>query len=128
AGAPRGTISNPAATEEAAPDPNASPAPAASPGAAPAAGAKPEKTEDEVRTERQAEWRKRLDQAQKDAQNLTQRVEQIQLKLNDVSGGGLYSSSRANLVNELETTKALLATARQTLANLEEEGRRNGYR
>jgi hypothetical protein len=59
-------------------------------------------------------------------QDLSARADQLQLRLNDVSGN-IYSTSRANLVSEMEATKALLATARGTLATLEDEGRRSGY-
>ena len=125
-GRPRGTISNPAATDS--PDVAASPAPD---GTVPAAGAAPaapkEKSEDELAAQRQAQWRERMQRTQADVQTLTQRAEQIQLKLNDISGN-IYSSGRQNLASELETTKTLLATAQRTLLELEDEGRRNGFR
>jgi hypothetical protein len=125
---PKGTISNMGAPEgspevAASPEAGASPAP----GATPAPGAPAEKTGEELRADRQGDWRERLQRAQIDVQNLSARAEQLQIKVNDVSGN-IYSASRANLVSELESTKTLLATARVTLANLEDEGRRNGYR
>jgi molecular chaperone GrpE (heat shock protein) len=123
-GRPRGgTISNPAATEEPAADPKAAPAPSA-PGAAPAPK---EKSEDELRAQRQQEWRDRMQRAQADVQTLSQRAEQLQVRVNDATGN-VYSATRTNLLNELETTKTLLAAARQGLSSLEDEGRRSGYR
>jgi len=123
AGRPRGTVSNPGATNEPAADPNAPAAPGAAP-ASPAPAGK-EKSEEEMLAQRQAQWRERMKRAQEDVQGLNQRAEQLQLRLNDT--GNVYAASRTNLMNELETTKALLATARQALASLEDEGRRSGF-
>jgi hypothetical protein len=128
---PRGTVSNPAASDSpdasASPVPGAPPVPGASPAASPSPAAAKEKTDEELLAQRQAQWRERMQRTQADVQALSQRVEQIQSKLNDVSGN-IYSSSRANLVSEMESTKTLLAQARQTLAELEEEGRRSAFR
>jgi hypothetical protein len=126
-GRPRGTVSNPAATE--ATDPN-SPAAAASPapeGAHATAAGSREKSDEEQLAQRQAEWRERMKRAQDDVNGLTQRVEQLQVRLNDMSGN-LYGAGRSSLLSEMESTRSLLETARQTLANLEEEGRRGGFR
>jgi hypothetical protein len=51
----------------------------------------------------------------------------IQNDLNDTSGG-LYSSRRATLVTLLEETQRKLAETEAKVADLEEQGRRNGYR
>lgn len=95
-------------------------------GGAPAAASK-EKTPDQLRTEAQDAWRKKLEKARTDVTTLQQVADQIQLDLNDVSGG-VYSSRRATMTQALEDTKVKLAAARQMVTTLEEEGRRNAYR
>jgi hypothetical protein len=91
------------------------------------AGEKKEKTPDEERAERQADWHKRLDQAQKDVGTWSADVDRIQAVLND-STQPQYGAGRAAKVEALETAKKNLAAANQTLSDLQEEGRRNGYR
>lgn len=121
-----GTVSQPAADEVvagASSAPAAGTAPAA--GGAPAAG-KPEKTEDELRAEKVAEWRQKLQDAQANVSTLRARQDQIQTELNDTRT--VYGPNRASLINHLEKTKSALAQAEQTVANLEEEGRRSRYR
>jgi hypothetical protein len=120
-----GTLSQPAAeagTPEAAPEEGA-----ATPGAAPVKPAAPEKSEEELRAERQAEWRQKLTDAQANVARLRARVDQIQTALNDMTGP-IYGPNRASIANQLEQSKAALTTAEQTVASLEEEGRRNRYR
>lgn len=88
---------------------------------------KAEKTEEELRVEREADWHKRLETAQKNVSILQDQVNKIQADLNDMSGG-VYSARRTTLANLLEETKKQLAEAQQTVGNLQEEGRRSGYR
>jgi hypothetical protein len=121
-GRSRGTLSNAGSTEA---TPAASPSPAAA-GDAKAGEAK-EKTPDEVRAEQEAAWRQRLDQARTEVTSLTDKVNRIQLTLNDMTAN-LYSSSRTAALDHLEATKKELAAAQQKVADLEEEGRRNRYR
>jgi hypothetical protein len=97
----------------------AAPAPVARPGA-------PEKTEEELRTERQAEWRNRLQASQAKVATLRTRREQMETELADLKT--LYGPNRASIANHLERAKADLAAAEQEVANLEDEGRRNRYR
>lgn len=118
-----GTLSQPAAEDNV---PTATPV-AATPAAVPGQPAAPERTEDELREERQAEWRQKLQTARADVATLRARRDQIQAALNDMSGP-IYGPNRASIANQLEQTKTQLATTEQTVANLEEEGRRNGYR
>jgi hypothetical protein len=111
-----GTVSQPAAEQvaTAAAEPQAGAAtPAAGTTGAPAAA--PQKTEDELRAERQAEWRQKVQEAQSTVTNLRARQEQIQAELNDVRM--IYGPNRSSLVQ-----------AEQGLTNIQEEGRRNGYR
>ena len=110
--------------------PGTAPAPttAASPGAAPAGekGEKP-KTEDELRAEREADWRDRVQKAQEDATRLGADVDRLQTALNDISQN-LYGSTRTGLLNRLDQAQKDLASAKQKVADLQEEGRRSRYR
>jgi Cu/Ag efflux protein CusF len=89
-------------------------------------GAKP-KTEDEVKAEQSAAWRKKVDAANKKVTVLQETIDKIQLDLNDMSGG-VYSSRRATLLSLLDDTKKQLAAAQQSVSDLEDEGRKNSYR
>lgn len=124
-----GTLSQPAAEDgsAAAAAEGATPADGATPAAAPAKPAAPEKSEDELRAERQAEWRQKLTDAQASVARLRARADQMQAALNDMTGP-IYGPNRASIANQLEQTKTALASAEQTVATLEEEGRRNRYR
>lgn len=121
-----GTLSQPAATEDS-PATAAAPAGAASVPAAAGPAAPPEKSEDELRAERQAEWRQKLQTARADIATLRARREQIEAALSDPAVP-MYGAGRASVANQLEQTKTQLAAAEQNVANLEEEGRRNRYR
>jgi hypothetical protein len=114
-----GTYSQPAAV--AAGSPAASPSPGASPGAE-----KP-KTEDELRAERETDWRDRQQKAQEDVTRLSAEADRLQSALNDISQN-LYGSTRTGLLNRLDQAQKELAAARQKVADLQEEGRRNRYR
>lgn len=92
-----------------------------------ASGAKKEKTEDEKRTEAQQAWRQKLDKANADVSRLQAEVDSLQLQLNDINVN-LYSPGRTAALNRLEQAKTELAAAKQAVADLEEEGRRNGFR
>ena len=104
--------------------------PAGQAGAAPAAPAAPngppEKSEEELRNERQAEWRQKLTDAQAKVVALRTRRDQMQAELADTKS--LYGPNRASVANHLEKAKTDLAAAEQEVANLEDLGRRNRYR
>lgn len=102
----------------------ASPAPGT--GAVPPAGEKA-KTEDEIRAEKQAEWRERLQHAESEVARITDEVNRAQTALNDISGP-LYGGTRAGLITRVEEGKRQLALAQQQVADLQEEGRRARYR
>jgi hypothetical protein len=89
--------------------------------------AKKEKSEEELKAEQSAAWRKKVEVAQNNVQVYKDQVNKLQLDLND-SSGGFYSSRRTTLVTHLDETKKNLADAEKTLSDLEDEGRRNGYR
>ena len=122
-GGGRGTYSNAGATN---PAPEASPSEAASP--QPGASAAPkEKTPEDVRAEQENDWRQRIEKAREEVTRLSAELDRLQQSLNDLTGP-LYGSGRATLLSRFETTKTDLAAARQKVADLEEEGRRNSYR
>ena len=126
-GGSAGTLSQPAsdATSDAtASAPTSGDAPAAG---QPAKAGEPEKSEDELRAERQQDWRQRLQEAQADVARLRARVDQVQSGLNDMTGP-IYGANRASMASQLEQAKTALTAAEQKVATLEEEGRRNRYR
>lgn len=103
-------------------------APSAAPaGAAPAAGAAKEKSAEDVRAEQEKAWRQRVQQAQNDIAKAQQQIDTLQRSLGDLSGN-LYGASRTQQLTALEQAQKQLATSRQQLGDLEEEGRRNGWR
>jgi hypothetical protein len=91
-----------------------------------AAPAKAEKSEDEKRAEANAAWRKSLDDQNKIAANYRDMISKLQNDLNDTSG--LYSSRRTTIENLLNETKVKLSEAEAKIADIEEQGRRAGYR
>jgi DNA repair exonuclease SbcCD ATPase subunit len=91
------------------------------------APAKAEKTEDELRAEAQANWRDRVQKAQAEVTRLNAEANTLQTTLNDLSQN-LYGSNRANTINRLDEVKKQLAAAQQSVADLEEEGRRSRFR
>ena len=106
----------------------ASPAPGAATGmgTAPPAGAKP-KTADEERAEKQADWRDRLQRAEGDVVRISEEINRAQTSLNDISGP-LYGGTRSGLITRVEEGKRNLALAQQAVVDLQEEGRRAGFR
>lgn len=100
---------------------------AAKDGEAPKKDKAAEKSEDELRAEASVAWRKKVQQAQDEVKKLTDDMTRVQNDLND-NTGGYYTSRRTTLINFLEDTKKKLEAAQQQLSDLEDEGRRNGYR
>lgn len=92
-----------------------------------AAPAAKEKTEDEVRAEAEGKWRERLQKAEGDVTRLTSEASQVQTALNDVSQN-LYGATRAGLMTRLDEINKDLAAARQSVSDLQEEGRRSRFR
>ena len=103
----------------------ASPPPAVAPGTAPA-GEKA-KTDDELRAEKQQDWRERLQHAESEVARISEEVNRAQTALNDISGP-LYGGMRTGLINRVEEGKRQLALAQQMVLDLQEEGRRARYR
>ncbi len=118
-----GVVSNPgteAATEGTTPGTPAEGGAAAAPG-------KKEKTADELQAEAQGEWRKKLDAANQEVAQTQSLVNDMQLALNDTSGG-VYTPRRAGLQAQLDEAQKKLAAAQGKVTSLTEEGRRNGWR
>jgi hypothetical protein len=127
-----GLPAQPVAEGEAAPEGEAAvagQAPPAEGAAAPVSKADADraKAEEEARAKAEADWRKRLEQARKEAAVYQDVIDKLQAELNDISGG-LYNPSRAAKMSFQEENKVLLAQAQGRIATLEEEGRRNNYR
>ena len=123
-GAGRGTFSN-AGSTSAEGEPAKEGKDAVKDGAAAPAKDK-EKSDDEQRAERQTAWHKRVQDTQTQVDALATRVASLQNSMNDVNG--LYSPGRAEVAAQFEKAKADLAAAQQQAADLQEEGRRNGFR
>ena len=75
-----------------------------------AAPAKKEKSADEVKAEAQAAWQKQVDVTNKQVAQYQADASQIQLALNDTSGG-VYTARRATLQTQLDDTNKRLAEA-----------------
>jgi chromosome segregation ATPase len=101
-------------------------APAADGTATTAAPAK-EKTEDELRAEAETQWRNRLQKAREEISRFNAEANQLQASLNDLSQN-IYGSNRAATITRLEEVRKQLAAAQQSVADLEEEGRRSRFR
>jgi hypothetical protein len=86
-----------------------------------------QKSEEQLRSEAQDAWRKKLDKARTDADALREQVNLIQTDLND-SSTSYYGSRRTNLMTLLDQTKQKVAAKEQEITQLEEEGRRNSYK
>jgi hypothetical protein len=89
--------------------------------------AQKEKTDDELKAERERVWRDKLTQANAEITRLQSRADDLQRALNDLSQN-LYGSTRARQASELEQVQQALAASRKSLEDLQEEGRRSGYR
>lgn len=120
------TVSDTPAGSAAVKDAKASPAPGA-PGASPAPGAPAEKTADEIKAEEQAAWREKLDDTQKQIQQLQTRIDALQRVVNDITVGA-FNPARAAQISQLEDLQKQLAAAQKQVADLQEEGRRKSYR
>lgn len=99
----------------------------APPAAPPAAGAPAPKSEDEVRAEQQRAWREKLQKTRDNVTQLGAETNRLQTALNDLTQPA-FGATRANRIAALEKAKQQLAAAQQAVVDLEEEGRRNGFR
>ncbi len=123
AGSGPGTVSQLGSTT-----PTSSPDTKASPGTGgEGSETKAEKTEEELKAEQEKAWRDRRNNLQAEIARLTEVTNRLQTNLNDLSGP-LYGGTRTSLLSQLEKAKSSLAEAQKMLGDLEEEGRRAGYR
>ena len=120
-----GTVSNPASTDSTSTSGEAKPA-EGQPGKE-GATAKKEKSDDELRAEAQAAWRKKLDAANAELSQAQGLVSDLQGQLNDTSGG-VYTPRRAGLTSQLDDARKRQSDAESKVAALTEEGRRNNWR
>jgi len=100
----------------------------AAPAAAEGAGAQaPQKSEDELRAERQTAWREKIQKARDNVTQLTAEVGRLEAALSDLTVP-VYGATRTTRVEAHQKAKQQLAAAQQAVADMEEEGRRAGYR
>lgn len=85
------------------------------------------KSEDDLRAEREKEWRDRLQKARDDVTRLSADIERLQLGLNDLSQN-LYGAGRRSQIDRLGEAKGQLVAAQRSIEGLEEEGRRSSFR
>ncbi|MCU0241463.1 MAG: hypothetical protein MUF51_03465 [Vicinamibacteria bacterium] len=107
--------------------PSASPTPSPAAGDASKKGDKKEKTDDEIRAEKQAEWRKKTDETSQEVSRLTEEVNRLEGLTNSANVNRL-TPQFGDLLKKLEEAKAALATAKATASRLDDERRHSGYR
>ncbi len=83
-------------------------------------------SEEEEREDRVQAWRQMLQNARQDVARNSTEVERLQASLSGLSG--LYGSTRADRIRQLEKAKQDLAASRRVVEELEEMGRHQGYR
>lgn len=83
-------------------------------------------SEDEEREDRLEAWRQMLENARDDVARFSAEVDRLEASLGDLSG--LYGSGRTERISQLEKAKQGLAASRQLVEQLEDVGRRHGYR
>ena len=91
----------------------------------PAPEAKTEKTEDQLRAEHRDAIQKKIEDQVKLMDIVREAMDEAQAELNDLTNYTM-GSRRGNLLKRLEDGKAEIAKAEQTIADLEEEARREG--
>lgn len=121
-----GNVSSPAATDAGTGTASTTTTPGQGDAAKAPAKAGDEKSPEQLKAEQMAAWRQKLDLARKQVVVYQDLLKALQADLNDMSGG-VYTPRRAAAQNNLEKTQGELATTQQTIADLEAEGRRNGY-
>jgi hypothetical protein len=83
-------------------------------------GAPPAKTDDEIRADKEKEWRAKVEQANKEVTTLRDLVTRLE------STQGLYTNEA--MVKKLNESKQQLAAAEARVEALEDERRHSGYR
>jgi len=95
--------------------------------AAPAPAGEKVKSEEELRAEKQTDWRERLQHAESEVVRISDEITRAQTALNDISGP-LYGGTRGGLITRVDEGKRQLAIAQQNVLDIQEEGRRARYR
>jgi DNA repair exonuclease SbcCD ATPase subunit len=83
-------------------------------------------SEEEEHEDRLQAWRQMLQNAREDVARNSTAVDRLQAALSGLSG--LYGSTRADRINQLEKAKQDLAASRRAVEELEDGGRHQGYR
>ena len=83
-------------------------------------------SEEEERQDRLEAWRQMLQNAREDVARNSTAVDQLQASLGSLSG--LYGSTRADRISQLEKAKQDLAASHRAVEELEDGGRHQGYR
>jgi hypothetical protein len=84
------------------------------------------KSDSDQRAEREKAWRDRRDQAEKQVTDLTERIQQLEQATGD-RRVYQYGPNRARQLQELQEARDQLALAQQKLADIDEEGRQEGF-
>lgn len=124
AGGPAATASPATESDAAAPAGDAASAPKAADGAPSGPKAK---SDDEQRADREKGWRDKVAKTNEEISQLNADIAALQASVGDLSQN-LYSNTRTSQLTQLEENKTKLAAAQKTLADLQDEGRRNGYK
>jgi polyhydroxyalkanoate synthesis regulator phasin len=80
-----------------------------------------------MRAEQERAWRERLQKANEDVGKTQERIDALQRALNDLSQN-LYGATRTQQLQQMEQAQTQLGQLKQQVADLQEEGRRNGWR
>lgn len=91
-----------------------------------ASGGTEAKTEDELRAERAKAWRERRDKLAQTISQLEERITELRQATGD-RRAYQYGPNRARQIEELKLAEEQLATEKQRLEDLDEEGRRAGF-
>lgn len=83
-------------------------------------------SEEEEREDRLEAWRQMLQNAREDVARNSTEFDRLQASLNGLSG--LYGSTRADRIRQLEKAKQDLAASHRAVEELEDGGRHQGYR
>lgn len=106
---------------------DAAPADATAPASDAAKPGAKEKTAEEKRADAEKAWRDQLTKARDKVTQLQTALERLQAVAND-QNAMQFGTARADMLNRLEDTKNQLAAAQQAVTDLEDQGRRSGWR
>jgi hypothetical protein len=122
-----GSTTSSAPTTEPSPSPAGDAAGQKADPAAPSKEAPKAKTDDELRAEKEKSWRDRLTKTNEQIGQLSSEISSLEALLGDPSQS-IYGPNRAAQLAQLDESKSKLSAAQRTLSDLQDEGRRNGFR